>query len=247
MAIVTTSGLISHIKGSMGGSTFQSSASGLTMRKKPIPVGRGTNAQLQQRNIIGQLNFAWSNLTDQQRAVWGNFANFCNGVGKTNKQNRSANTGKTQFVAVNSWLLQYGKPILTAPTFVLPPAQCIPCPPFYTVSLNLGETTYNLDTTQEILVTQVSLAQGAGTVSANTGFRTLIYTQVDGTTQDWSLAFLAMYGVPLVLGSKYWIQYTVVNFVKGTISPKSRALVLYDSTPSLGIGGMVIGSTFIVG
>lgn len=246
MAQVQLSGLVSHIKGSIAGTTFQSSASGLTMRKKPIPVGRGTNQQFAQRNIVAQLAYTWENMTDAQRALWASFANFSNGVGKTNKANKSANTGKTQFTAVNSWLLQYGKSIITNPTINLPPAQPIPCPPFYTVSLDLGKSTYSLDTTQEILVTQVSLPQSAGTNTTNTGFRTLVYPQVDGTTQNWSTAYFNTFGVNLTIGKKYWIQLSVVNFITGTISPKGKMLVLYDTPPGLGIGTMIVGSTFIV-
>jgi hypothetical protein len=247
MAIVTTSGLISHIKGSMAGSTFQRSAAGLTMRKKPIPVGQGTNAQQAQRNIISKLTFLWSNLTDAQRQQWSSFAIYTNGVGITNKRNASANTGKTQYFAVNSWLLIYGKTPLDVPIITPPLAQNVPCPPYFVKSDDMGKTTLSLDTSQEILVTQVSLPQSPSTQTANTGFRTLVYPQVDGTTQDWSTAYLNQYGVPLTIGKRYWVQLQVVNFQTGAISPSAKALILYMPTPSLGIGGMIIGSTFIVG
>jgi len=247
MAIVTLSGLVSHIKGSIAGSTFQRSASGLTMRKKPIPVGRGTNAQINQRNIIAQLNFAWNNLTNAQRLSWASFSNYTNGIGKTNRQNNSANTGKTQFIAVNSWLLIYGKGVIFSPTIGPPLLQSVPCPPYYTISSNLGTTSASLDTTQEILVVQVSLPQSVGTNTNNTGFRTLVYTMVDGTTQDWSAAYLATFGVPLTIGSRYWIQLQVVNFITGAISPKAKALVLYATPTPLGIGSGAIGSSLIVG
>ncbi len=246
MAIIQLSGLVSNIRGSVAGSTFQNSAGGLTMRKKPVPVGRGTNAQQAQRNIIAQLNFLWNSMTVAQRQQWSSFAIFTNGVGKTNRQRSSANTGKTQFMAVNSWLLIYSKFPVLSPTIITPNQQAIPCPPFFDQSDNLGKTTYDLDTATEILVTQVSLPQSVGTNTNNTGFRTLVYTQIDGTTQDWSAAYLAQFGINLELGRRYWIQLSVVNYITGAISPKAKALVLYTATPSLGIGLMVIGSTFIV-
>jgi len=107
MAIVQTGAVVTHIKGSVAGNTFQRSAAGLTIRSKPKPVGQGSNAQQSQRNIIAKLNWYWTNLTDANRQQWSSFAVYTNGVGKTNKQNLSANTGKTQFFAVNSWLLIY--------------------------------------------------------------------------------------------------------------------------------------------
>ena len=247
MAIVQTGAVVTHIKGSVAGNTFQRSAAGLTIRSKPKPVGQGSNAQQSQRNIIAKLNWYWTNLTDANRQQWSSFAVYTNGVGKTNKQNLSANTGKTQFFAVNSWLLIYGKnPILT-PTLVPPEAQNVPCPPYFTKSDNLGRTTLNLDTSSQILVVQVSLPQSPTTNTNNTGFRTLVYNMVDGNIQDWSAAYQATFGMPLTLGKKYWIQLLVVNFITGAISPKAKALVLYTSTPGYGIGFMSIGSTFTIG
>lgn len=247
MAIVVTSGLISHIKGSVSGSTFQRSASGLTMRKKPLPVGKGTNSQLGQRNIIAQLNYQWNQLTDAQRLQWASFSNYTNGIGKTNKQNNSANTGKMQFVAVNSWLLIYGKPFLVTPTLVPPELQIVPYYTSASESDNLGKTVGALDTTQQILVVQVSLAQSVGTVTNNTGFRTIVYTMVDGTTQDWASEYQNTFGVPLTVGKKYWVQLLVVNFVTGAISAKARQLILLTAPVGSGIGSMIVGSTFIVG
>jgi hypothetical protein len=246
MAIIITSGLISHIKGSVAGSTFQRSASGLTMRKKPIPVGRGTNAQSTQRNIVAQLNVAWNQLTDAQRLLWATFSNYTNGIGKTNRQNQSANTGKTQFVAVNAWLLLYGKTLLASPTLVPPEASIIP---YYNASFqsdNLGKTVGALDTTSQILVVQVSLPQSVGTNTNNTGFRTLVYSMVDGTTQDWSAEYLATFGVPLTYGKKYWVQLLVVNFITGAISAKAKALITLTTPAATGIGAMIIDSTFII-
>ena len=247
MALIQTGSIVTHIKGSVAGSTFQRSAAGLTMRKKPIPVGRGTNAQFNQRNIIAQLNTYWNVMSDAQRQLWSSFAVFTNGVGKTNKQNNSANTGKTQFFAVNSWLLLYGKAVVVTPSITIPEQQNIPCPPYFYKSDNLGKTSLSLDTSTQILVVQVSLPQSPSTNTANTGFRTLVYNMVDGDVQDWSAAYEATYGVPLTLGKKYWVQLQVVNFITGAISPKAKALILYTTTPSPGIGFMIIGSTFIVG
>ncbi len=246
MAIIKTSGLINDIRGSINGSTFQRSASGLVMRSKPTSVGQGTNSQLNVRNLNAQLNYSWSNLTDAQRAVWASFANFTNGIGKTNNAVNSANTGKTQFFAVNFWLLQYNKPILVTPIFTTPEAAFTPCPPFFTESNILTNYVGNLDTTQQLLVTRVSLPQQLATRTANTGFRTLVYIQVDGDTQSWFDAYEAVYGIQPIVGYKYWISLQVVNFVTGAISPETRQLVLYASPTDIGIGTMIIGSTFIV-
>ncbi len=247
MAIIQTSALVSDIKGSVNGSTFQRSAAGLTLRNKPISVGRGTNSQHNVRGINAQLNFYWTNLTDAQRNVWSSYAVFCNGAAKTNNQKSSANTGKTQFFAVNFWVLQYGKPYIVTPTFTTPEQAVIICPPLFTESDNLENYIGNLDTTQQILVTRVSLPQSLSTNTANTGFRTLVYPQVDGDQQSWFNQYEQVYGIRPVPNKKYWISLQVVNFVTGAISPESKQLVLYIAPPAAGIGFMEIESTFIVG
>jgi hypothetical protein len=247
MAIIQTSGLITHIKGSIAGTTFQTGQAGLIARKKPSQVRSATSAQNNQRVIIASLNNYWENLTDLQRSTWSQFANYINGTGKTNRQNNSGQTGKTQFVAVNSWLLLYGKPLLVTPSFLpaLPVIQ-----PFFTSALesdNLGKTVQWFDPTQQILVTQVSLAQSNGTYKSNTGFRTLIYTPVSGSTQNWNAAYVAYFGVPVIYGSKYWVQLKVVNFVTGQMSGFSSALIRYIAPTLHGIGYDGIGTTFTIG
>ncbi len=247
MAIITTSGLISNIRGSIAGSTFQRSASGLTMRKKPLPIGRGSNAQNNQRTIIAQLNVEWNNLDNNVRTFWRSFSDYTNGVGFTNRRRSSANTGKTQFIAVNSWLLLYGLPVLRVPTLVPPLA---PLQPYYDVnfeSSNLGRTVGSLDTETQILVVQVSLAQSVGTNTANTGFRTLVYSMVDGDVQDWYSVYEATYGVPVISGYKYWVQTFIIDFITGAMSAKSKALITFTGGVGVGIGFMVIEDTFIVG
>lgn len=247
MAIIKLSGLVSDIRGSIGGNTFQRSAGGLVCRVKPRPVGRGTNNQFNQRNIVSQLNYYWNSLTDTQRSMWSSFAQYTNGVNRTNNQRTTGNNGKTQFFAVNSWLLLYGYPVLDVPTFA-PPLNVLP--PYIDStgrSNNLGRTVGDLDTTTQFLVVQVSLPQSITTVTANTGFRTMVFTSVDGNVQDWTVAYLAQFGISLEYGRKYWVSTRVVDYVNGNISAESKALILYEDIVPLGIGSMVIESTFIVG
>lgn len=232
MAQVKLSGLISDIKGSIGGTTFQRSGSGLTMRKKPLPLKAKTNAQTQVRILQSRLNFEWLELTDQQRDTWQSFADFTNGYGLSNRQNQSANTGKMQFLSVNFWILLYGKNLLTVPTFQQPLDPVIPCPPYYNYSDNLMNYDGTLDTSTQILVTRVSLPQSLATRTANTGFRTLVYSQVNGSQQNWATAYLNTYGVALVYGKKYWIELQVVDFTTGSISAPARKLVEYRNIES---------------
>lgn len=247
MAIITTSALVSNISGSINGSTFQRGNGGLIMRNKPSVIGSKTLNQNPQRLNLAYLTTVWEGFTDAQRKTWQDYANFINGVGITNRNNRSGSSGKNQFIAINSWLLIYNKPILDAPTFLAPLA---PISPYYNSAFesdDLGKTVGALDTASCILVTQVSLATSASTYKTNKGYRTLVYPQVDGTTQNWYAQYKNYYGVNCVSGKKYWVLLKVVNFLTGQISSDSEALILYTGSPSYGIGTMIVGSTNIVG
>ena len=244
MAIVTPSALITNIKGKVGGSLFQGSTQGIMLRNKPTKLGQGSASQQNVRQINAQLNFAWSSFTVAQRLNWQAFADFVNGIGITKKGKRSSNTGKMHFMAINFYCLLYKKNIINAPTFTNPPSIVIPCPPLFTQSPTLMDYVGSLDTTQEILITKVSLPQSNPTRTTNTGFRTLVYSQIDGNTQDWGAAYAAQYGIDLIFEKYYWVSLQVVNFVKGTISPEAKQLILL--TNPTGIGSMGIGSTFIV-
>lgn len=229
MANVKLSGLISDIRGSIAGATFQRSGSGLTMRKKPHPLKAKTNAQTQVRILQSRLNFEWLQLTDAQRNTWQSFADFTNGYGKTSKQRESANTGKMQFLTINFWILLYGKDLLTVPTFQPPLDPVIPAPPLYDRSTNLMDYDGTFDADTEILVTRVSLPQSLATRTANTGFRTLVYAQVSGNEQNWADAYLNTYGISLVTGKKYWIELQKVNYLTGSVSAPGRKLVEYQA------------------
>lgn len=245
MAIIALSGLITDIRGSVGGTTFQRSGAGLIMRNKPQTVGQGTNSQSIQRVYQSQLNEQWLLLTDAQRLLWLQFSNYVNGNGRSINKSSTSNAGKMHFIAINHKLLQYGKSIILEPTFDVAEAAYIPCPPFYTQSASLMNYSEYLDTTTQVLITKVSLPQSASTLTANTGFRTLVYSQVDGYVQDWAAAYEATYGVPLEIGKKYWISLQAINYIKGTIGPEVRQLVKYVA--GVGIGYMIVGSTNQVG
>lgn len=247
MALVQTSGLINNIKGSLGGSTFQQTASGLIVRGKPKFAGNKTQSQTEQRVIVSRLNYAWEGFSDSQRVLWQKYANYINGINRTNRGNTSGLSGKNQFFAINSWLLLYEKPMLVTPTFA-PPIS--PITPYYDInheSNDLGQCVGSLDISKCILVTQVSLAQSNATYKSNTGYRTLVYDQSNGTNQNWIREYIDYYGVPLVYNRKYWVNLKVVNFLTGQMSADSEALIRYTGNTTVGIGVMVIQSTFIVG
>lgn len=245
MAIVTPSALVSNIKGKVGGSVFQGSTQGILLRNKPSKLGLGSPSQQNVRQINAKLNFTWSTFTNAERLNWQAFADFINGIGVTTNGKKSSNTGKMHFMSINFYCLLYKKSVIVSPTFTTPEPIFIPCPPLLVESPTLMNYDGILDTTTQILVTKISLPQSAPTRTTNSGFRTLVYDQVDGDIQDWAAAYKLQYGIDLIPNKYYWVSLTVVNYITGTISPEAKQLILYAPSGGIGFGG--IGSTFIVG
>jgi hypothetical protein len=78
MARVKLSGLISDISGSVSGMTFQQSASGLTLRKKPFPINVSSVSQLNQRALIRSIQNLWFELSQSDHDKWNYFLSWSN-------------------------------------------------------------------------------------------------------------------------------------------------------------------------
>ena len=78
MARVKLSGLISDISGSVSGMTFQQSAGGLTLRKKPFPINVSSVSQLNQRALIRSIQNLWFELSQSDRDKWNYFLSWSN-------------------------------------------------------------------------------------------------------------------------------------------------------------------------
>jgi len=85
MARLKTSGLISDIAGSVSGMTFQQSAAGLILRKKPIPLKIDSDSQHVQRNRISFLQSQWLQMSEVDRYKWKYFLSWSNQSQKHNQ------------------------------------------------------------------------------------------------------------------------------------------------------------------
>ena len=70
MAQVQLGPLVSQIAGSIAGTTFQRGASGVQVRRKPLPILRRTPRTNAQRQAIALLSRSWRSLTSVQRSAW---------------------------------------------------------------------------------------------------------------------------------------------------------------------------------
>lgn len=116
MAKIKLSGIISDISGKVGGSIFQKSQSGYTLRNLSFPVNKKTPSQENIRNITNRLQQYWLILSQKQRDIWHSFARY--NVIKQNNFSRLLLNGHQTFLKLNHYRLLYGYPVLTIPQFL---------------------------------------------------------------------------------------------------------------------------------
>lgn len=76
MARIKYGSLVTEISGSIGGSTFQRSSSGNTLRNKPNPIRSTSPAQLLIRQYMKQAHAAWLAMESVERLQWQQFTAY---------------------------------------------------------------------------------------------------------------------------------------------------------------------------
>lgn len=74
MARIIFSGLVTEIRGSAGGTTFQRNAYGYTLKNKPSQVVPNRSSQRSWKSRFARCLQAWRNLTEVNRAAWNAYA-----------------------------------------------------------------------------------------------------------------------------------------------------------------------------
>lgn len=115
MARVLPGSTVADIRGAVGGSVFQRSAHGLSLRSKTTPVNPSTASQNTNRAQLFALQNAWTSLTDSQRTSWEAWAQFQNlQVGQFQTSQMS---GQQAFIQLNRYRLLWSLAILEDPIF----------------------------------------------------------------------------------------------------------------------------------
>jgi len=116
MAIIKLSSIISDIRGSIGGTTFQNTSGGLIMRNKPI---RSPESNIYAHNlklIIAKLGYDWQLLTDDGRDIWNKWSKFIKQTIKNS--NYKLMNGRQCFIRTNMYLTLYNRATITIPPFI---------------------------------------------------------------------------------------------------------------------------------
>lgn len=208
MARVTYGALVTEIRGSIGGTTFQRNRYGYSVKNKSYPGNRSTPFQYGIRSALNDSVKAWATLSDANRALWESFAT-------TNpqpcKHNPSANlTGYALFVKWNTKNKVGGGDILETPSFTLPTL-----PTFApTIGLGGGDLIVNLFPSPSTLLTQC-LLMVSPPVKVTDNFvdsktRFMYETVLDGSAITITSNYIANFGAFPAVGD--WVFITVDPF-----------------------------------
>jgi len=217
MAIIKLSGLLTDIRGKIGGTVFKKTSGGLTMQnaylgKKNISVQ--TNQSL---TINSVLQTAWNNLTEAQQTYWTTWANFMQ-VGQ--RKNKSLFlTGYQAFLKVNFYFSFYGRTILTAPSFRKGHIEDVGFVPYLSAGDLLIDQGGVWEESSSILAMWIS-----GTVSSsvnNIGSRMRMINKDVALAGDYDITdeYVSLFGALPSAGDTLFFRYMIIDELSGQLYP----------------------------
>jgi len=113
MARIIYGSIITDIKGSIGGITFQKNGSGTIARLKPRKTKTNTQKQRDQQPRLKQVQAAWNLLSLVNKILWNDFAAVNNKIGLDGQEKKL--TGYQWFLTINENRLLFDDSILSVP------------------------------------------------------------------------------------------------------------------------------------
>jgi hypothetical protein len=231
MARIVFAPLVSEIKGSIGGVTFQGNPSGSIIRLRPHLSRASTTKQSAAHSSLSNLLYQWQNITSVQRDDWNTFAALWV---KTNKFGQDKTlTGLNWFTSVNWWRLNIDQPLLSSP-----PAHTLPAaPPAFEVLITAAQLRIDFTAAHNFVTSPIaiwsSLPTKKSTLSINQ-IRKLV-TIVNAAPAD-----------PLDITS-LWETATGIDWSPSVVFPGANIFVCLESvSQSSGItSAMLCSSKYI--
>lgn len=142
MARVIYGSIITDIKGSIGGITFQKNGSGQIARLKPRKIKTNTQAQRNQQPRLKEVQREWNKLSLANKILWNDFASVNDKIGLDGQAKKL--TGYQWFLTINENRLLFEDSILSTP-------------PTYEIVNPIDSITLQWDQINLDIVTNVSL------------------------------------------------------------------------------------------
>jgi hypothetical protein len=216
MALVLFSALVSAMKGSVGGTTFQNSQGGHCIKNKGRRLARTGYAPQNVKQAVALVTQTWQTLTPAQRMAWAGVKNIWIAVDKFNQS--KVLSGYAIYLRCNLRLVINGQDMITYPTSILPISQ----PAFQLVNY-VDPISWEIQSAQtananEEIIVQMGVAASIASNYPKTGYRTVFRGGwAVSTPIDVGASYYANFGIPPI-GSAIWIRIRVINTISGQMS-----------------------------
>lgn len=249
MARIVFNSVISSIKGSIGGLTFQANASGNIARSRTRKSGRVTNKSMNALRYGIQLPASYRALTTTQKQAWILYAATYH---KYDKPYRTTKLSALNwFVSLNFVVLSTGRPLLLTP----PLRSFPPVVPAFDVILTSDTIGIYLNspvvTSDCFLVISASLPVSSTSVKRITNMLMLQITPFNGKDYyNITKLWMVRHGISWASAWDGNARHIIVKLqiwdaLSGLRSSEVYLNTAYPYAPN-GIGYMVIGSTFVI-
>lgn len=209
MARIQLGSIVSDIRGSIGGTTFQMSGHGLVAHNKKRSCNPNTRAQSSIRNLFPQLHVLWQSLDNPGRQLWQTWAEFQNL--KIVNFAKTGSYGQQAFFQMNFYLLELGLPTTPTPYFAPNTSQIINP---YLLATEDG-LHFNLDSAVDPTTYQVRLLASAKVRdTVNYPQTTLRYIPLTFAADNrWKMdpAWHHIFGQNWAIGDSMFLSITVID------------------------------------
>lgn len=209
MARIVYGPLVTAVKGSIAGTTFQNNPSGAIIRARPRITRSSTIKQTVSHKKLDQLLFEWQNITQVQRDLWSAYASAHTKINKFGSVKKL--TGQNWFTSVNWWRINLNESIFASP----PPHNLPAGAPAFTVSINPSGIFILFPTpfvaTNDSLIVWSSLPTKLNTLSINQ-IRKLVTRTETSPTSPWDI-------------TTAWSNATELDWLPSTLFPNSNIYV----------------------
>jgi hypothetical protein len=216
--------VLSDIRGSIKGSTFQLTGSGLVLKnisKKPNKLG---STSLVVRSIMNNTQIEWGNIGQSNRDIWTRFSNY----NKTKQKNSDQYilNGQQLFIRVNTIRKLYNLALLTVPEF----SKCVILPVDIVPSLSGSDLflTANrlINSNIEFLTLKATIPVRDTINNAGSRFKEIVFNTSTGTVFNVGTEYYNTTGAILQAGDTIFIRYTINSKLSGQHMPHQTKKVL---------------------
>lgn len=247
MAIIQLNGIISNIKGSIGGVTFSNVRAGIALKKRSVGKKSVNSKQLTALNTNKSSASTWRAMSYGDRENWNLFASVYSHV---NRYGQTITlTGFNWFTLINTNRVLLGQPVSSVvPSYVVPDA--IPSV-FVTMSATSVVVTWStpIDSSTTNILVFASVPSRSQALYNRGGYKLLnigaiSYDVSFDITTAWEYATGLVYADVVSPGgfniNVLIVPVSKISYITGVGQSSTSQL------PAFGIGFMEIGTTFIV-